>query len=136
MKMPISFKIYEDHGLFLSSWIGTISDSDLISSYKQLLEDENFKPGLHELADARKAEMSGVTTEGFRKLSAMVESHLAGKCHSFKTAVIAPEGFTYGMSRMYEIISYQNTETVRVFREPDEAIKWLGIENIKITDLT
>ena len=130
--MSISFKIYEDQRFFLSTWVGPISDSDLISSYKKLLEDKKFKPGFHELADARKAGLSGITGEGFHRLSSMVESHLAGKCKEFKTAIIAPTDFHFGMSRMYQIISDEKIENVMVFREPSEAIKWLGIEEIEI----
>ena len=130
--MPISFKIFEDDGFFLSTWVGSISDSDLQSSYKQLLEDEKFKPGFNEIVDARNAQISDVTSEGLRNLSSMVESHLAGKCEGFKTAVIAHKDFLYGMSRMYEMISDGKTETVRVFRGPSEAIKWLGIQDFTI----
>ena len=130
--MPISFTIYEERGFFLSSYVGVISDSDLLSSYKQLLEDEKFKPGFHELADMRNAQMTGVTSEGLRHLSSMVESHLTGKCKGFKTAVIAPKDFLYGMSRMYEMISDGTSETVMVFKEPNKAIEWIGIEDFSI----
>jgi hypothetical protein len=130
--MPISFKIYEDREFFLSTWSGVISDSDLLSSYKQLLEDDNFQPGFHELIDLRNTQTIDATAEGYRQLSTMVEGHVFGQCDGFKTAVIAPKDHLFGMSRMYEMISDGNTETVMVFKDPNEAVKWLGIDDVTL----
>lgn len=130
--MPISFTIYEDRGFLLSTWSGVISDPELLSSYKQLFENERYKPGFHEIADLRNAEMSGVTGEGYRRLSMLVENHLKGKCEGFRSAIIADEDYVFGMSRMYEMISGEELEEVMVFREPYEAAKWLGIDDFHI----
>ena len=134
--MPILFTIYEERGFFLSTWSGVISDDDLLTSYKTLFGDEKYKPGFHEIADTRNADITGVTSDGFRKLFQMVESHLTGKCEGFKTAIIAPEAYIYGMSRMYEMLSegMSNTvsETVMVFKDPAEAIKWIGVEDFSL----
>ena len=80
----------------------------------------------------KNAQMGGVTVEGFRLLTTMVENHLAGKCEGFKTAVIAPKDINYGMSRMYQVLNEGKLETVMVFREPNEAIKWLRINDFSL----
>jgi len=126
--MGISFKIFEEYGFFLSSWVGSISDSDLLSSYKQLFENEKFKPGFHEIVDMRNAEMDRVTSDGMGRLASMVERNLSGKCEGFKTAVIAPENLPFGLSRVYEAVSSQSPEDVMVFRELNSALKWIGVD--------
>ena len=130
--MPVSFTIFEERGFFLSTWSGAITDSVLLSSYKQLFEDEKYKPGFHEIADLRKARFDNLTSEGFRNLSKMVDSYLAGKCESFKTAMIVSHDFPYGMSRMYEVFSSNTPETVQVFRDPNKAIEWIGVGNFSL----
>jgi hypothetical protein len=130
--MPISFTFYAEHELFLSKWEGDISDSDLLQSYKQLFNRDKYKPGFHQITDIRNADMSGVTSKGLRQLSIMVEEHLSGKCEEFKTALTAPKDREFGFSRMYEMLSDESPEKVMVFRGIDDALKWLGIEEISI----
>ena len=127
--MPITFSIYEERGFFVSSWVDAISDSDLLSSYMQLFENEQYKPGFHEIADMRNAQMVGVTSEGMYRLASMAKDHLAGNCESFKTAVIAPEDLAFGLSRIYAAFGYKSPENVMVFKEPDKAFKWIGADS-------
>ena len=124
--MSISFTVFAEDGFFVSSWVGRVTDSDLLSSYKQLLESEEFRPGFHEIADVRNAQMPSVTSGGLRQLVSMVETYLAGKCDGFKTAVIAPETLPFGLARQYAVFSDKSPENVMVFKEPKEALKWIG----------
>jgi hypothetical protein len=127
--VPILHTINEELGVVLSSLVGAISDSDLLPSYKQLYENEKWKPGFHEIVDLRNAQMNGVTSEGLRQLSSLVESYTNGKCESFKTAVIAPEDLPFGLARIYAAISSETPERVMVFRDLNKAFEWLGIED-------
>lgn len=130
--MPIFFKVYEEHGLFISSWDGAVSDCDLLPSYKQLFENEKYRPGFHEIADLRQAQMTTVTGEGLRQLNSMVAQYLAGKCEGFKTAVIAPRDLPFALARQYEAYSSESPESVMVFREVSEALKWIGVDDSSI----
>ena len=114
--MGISFRIHGEHGFFISEWVGPISDSDLVPAYMELLGNEAYRPGFHELTDLRRAQMGGVTSTGLRSLALVVERHLAGKCDSFRTAVVAPEDLEFGLSRVYEAMSRESPEHVMVFR--------------------
>ncbi len=84
--MGISYTIYEKHGFFVSSWVGAISDSDLLPSYKKLLENEKFKPRFHEIADMRNAQMVGVTGEGLRRLSSIKNCTTAAQFSRFPSS--------------------------------------------------
>ena len=125
--MAILHTINQEHGVVLSTWVGVISDSDLLQSYKQLYEDERWKPGFHEIVDAREAQVSDVTSTGLRRLSSMVEGYVAGV--GFRTAIVASKDLHFGLARLYEAVSDASPETVMVFREMDEAIEWIGVDD-------
>ena len=130
--MPISFTIYEGQELFVSLWAGSVSDLDMLSSYKDLFENEQYKPGYNEIVDARNAQMDGVTSVGLRNLASMVNQYLSGKTVSFKTAIIAPANSSFGISRMYEVFANDSPEQVRVFREPNDALEWIGVKDFHL----
>ncbi len=126
--MGISFKIYEKQRFFISIWSDTVSDSDLLSSYKLLLENEKFKPGFNEIVDMRNAQLGGVTGGGLFRLNSMVEGFLSGKCEKFKTAVVASEDLHTEITRIYKCISIESAENVMVYGELKEALKWIGVD--------
>ncbi len=127
--MPILHTINEQLGIVLSSWVGQISDSELLPSYQQLYENELWKPGFHEIVDLRDADMSSVSSEGLDRLASMVKRYTIGKCDEFKTAVVAPDDLHFGIARIYEVHSSESPEIVMVFRDLNRAFEWLGIEN-------
>ncbi len=115
--------------MFVSSWEGELSDSDLLAAYKQLLDSEQYKPGFHEIADLRNAQLATVTADGLRELNTMVVDRLTGKSDDFKTAIIAPENLPFGFSRLYEAYSQESPENVTVFREVSKALQWIGVDD-------
>jgi hypothetical protein len=125
--VPISFSFNPERGVFVSKWVGAISDLELLQSYEELLASDEFVPGFHEIADARAADLSGVSVGGFTQLTTMVERAVAGKTDGFKTAVVAPKDLSYGLARMYQALSDESPETVRVFREAAGVLEWLGV---------
>lgn len=127
--MPILHTINEQLGIVLSSWVGQISDSELLPSYQQLYENELWKPGFHEIVDLRDADMSSVSSEGLDRLASMVKRYTIGKCDEFKTAVVSPDDLHFGIARIYEVHSSESPEIVMVFRDLNRAFEWLGIEN-------
>jgi len=76
----------------------------------------------------RNAQLDDVTSDGLHCLSLLVKDYLTGKCEEFKTAVIAPDDLSFGIARIYEAISFNSPESVMVFREKNEALKWIGVD--------
>lgn len=126
--MAILHKIYEEYGIVVSTLVRAISDDDLVTAYQELYENERWKPGFNEIVDLRRADMEGVTGEGLRRLSAMVDHYVHGRSEGFKTAIVASDDLPYGLARMYDAISTDSPENVRVFKELDEALDWIGID--------
>jgi len=125
--MPILHTINRDLKLVMSSWVGDISDSDLLPSYRKLYDDASWQPGFSEIVDLRDAELSSVTSEALRRLASMVDGYTRGKCEQFKTAVIAPSNLPFGIARMYEVYADTSPEDVKVFRDLKPAFEWIGI---------
>ena len=124
--MPITFEFHAEHDFFVSTWEDEIMDSDLQSSYDALFRNKAYKFGYHEIVDVREADMTGVTGEGMRQLSLMVQQRLGGNRIGFKTAIVAPEDLNFGISRMYEMMSDDSPESVSVFREWADALAWVN----------
>ena len=126
--MTIDHKIFGEQGIVITTLVGAVTDADILPGYMRLYEDENWKPGYHEIVDLRNAKMDGVTAEGLRSLSVMVEGYVAGKCDRFKSAVVAPKDLPFGLARLYEALSEESPESVKVFRNMKDALGWVGVD--------
>ena len=128
--MPITFSINHENGYSIAKFKGRISDDELLNAYKSFYTGEDWRPGLNELVDFSDADLKEITIEGIRNLAKLAENVF--KAHniiSVKTAVYAPKDFSFGLSRMYEAISFESPENVNVFRDILEAEMWLKKEN-------
>ena len=126
--MPISFTINEGLGVFLSSYVGDITDSSLLLSYQQLFEGGKWNPGFHEIVDARNVQPCGITHNGLYNLSLLIKRYTDGKCERFKAAIIAPETIASGLAHFYEVVSVESLKDVMIFEEPTKALKWIGVD--------
>ena len=80
-----------------------------------------------EIGDARGAERLDVTPEGIRRFAQFDEEHrerLAG----YRLALIVGDDRTFGLARMYEALTRENVEGVRVFRDEAAAREWIGLD--------
>jgi len=121
----ISHRIHPTLRIVVSRWTGGASDAELLDQYRTLYEDPDWQPGFAEIADLREADMSGVSSKGLAALAKMVEDYVKEAATEFKTAVIVARDVNYGLARVYESYSAQSPETVRVFRDPAEALSWV-----------
>lgn len=62
--MPISFTINHEQGYFISKYVGKLTDDELVESYKNFSEGDDWIPGLNELADLSEMDATIVTTDG------------------------------------------------------------------------
>ena len=127
--MPIKFSIVKDQKLVISTFTGDVNDSELLTSYDRLINNQEFMIVENEVADMRNAQMTRVSATALFSLSKLVQDHLNKQKKPFKTAVIAPKSLPYGLSRQYEMYSEKSPESVRVFKTLNEAYKWLELED-------
>ncbi|MBN1492584.1 MAG: hypothetical protein JW938_00405 [Candidatus Omnitrophica bacterium] len=118
-------KMIEDKKLALTIFSEDVSDEVLIAAREAMVRHPQWKPGFNEIVDIRKATSEHVTAKGLRHLMAIVRKHVKV---NFKTAIVAPDLLSYGMSRTYEAITAESFEEVAVFKTMEEACEWIGID--------
>jgi hypothetical protein len=123
--MPVSYQIDEALGLVLTTATGVLTDTDILQHKARVVADPRWKPGMRELADARSIDRFEVTTAGVRQMTALDE-HNAAALESYALAIVVGHDAAYGMARMYQMLTEHTIPHVRVFRDMDEAKRWIA----------
>lgn len=122
--MGLSFRVLREQKLVVSTFTDAITDRALVSAYGRLFQEGVWQPGFDEVADLRGGDFTAVTSGGLEELFSLAEKALDGV--PIRTAVIAPRDLPFGLGRLYEALAAESPEVVQVFREPAEALEWLG----------
>lgn len=127
--MAIHFTVFPDENYFLSRYVGAVTDSELLDSYRAFLEGElegeHWQPGMNELVDAQHADFTQLSSRGLRQLQDFAESFLDQQGASMRTAVFAPHDLPYGLARVYAAMAESSPELISIFRDLDNARLWL-----------
>ncbi len=70
-----------------------------------------------------------------RRVSQLTQAFLGNDPRGMRTAVVATSDLSFGLSRMYRTLSDLTSETVTVFRDADEAMKWLDVSPVPLAEL-
>jgi len=121
--MTVESVILSELGVIVTRVTGTPGFQEIRQHQRSLASDPEFDPDFHHLFDLSQVQDLRITTEEIRELaSSGVFSP------SSRRAVVAPRDAMFGLSRMYEGFSHLPEGAVRVFRNPEEAIRWLGMD--------
>jgi hypothetical protein len=124
--MPIYYFIREDHSVILSIHIGVVSDEELITSYSVIYKDARFSTKYRWLVDLSAAESRVRSITALHTMVTVSQEPYEG-VSTPRAAVIAPRDISFGLARMYEGLSRPVPKELRVFRDAQEAVEWLGI---------
>jgi hypothetical protein len=100
---------------------GEIRDEDMLSLAIDIENDPEVKPDFSMLLDVRRADVRSVTSAGVRRLA---ERPFALAPES-RRGVVVPDELSFGMARMYEALRDKLGGAIRVFRDFDEAKRWV-----------
>jgi hypothetical protein len=100
---------------------GEIRDEDMLSLAIDIENDPEVKPDFSMLLDVRRADVRSVTSAGVRRLA---ERPYALAPES-RRGVVVPDELSFGMARMYEALRDKLGGAIRVFRDFDEAKRWV-----------
>ena len=129
--MPITFERNHDDGYLEIKYKGQISDSELINSYKSYFSSDDAIPVLNDLTDLSEADLTNLSTDAIRELADyIIRLYKETGIKSLKTAIYAPESLQFGLSRIYNAISFENPQDMKLFRDREKAIQWLRQSNI------
>ena len=102
--------------------IGGLGDAELQSLGDQLEKNPEVAPDFAVLIDLRQADGKTVTSAGVRSLATRALIFSAAS----KRAVVVPSDLGFGMARMYEMLREGRGGGMRVYRDYDEARRWVA----------
>ena len=124
--IAIRFEFDPSRAWFTSHWTGRLEDHEIFDQYSKLYSSDEWVATMSELVDLSDADLRAVTGEGLASLAEMIEGVFKeADVATSKTAVYSPSNLPYGLARVYEAYTYQSPESVQVFRDRDQALRWL-----------
>ncbi len=79
-----------------------------------------------ELVDLSNADLSNITADGLARLAeGLADFFEEAGVAVHRTAVYSAEDLPFGLARLYEAYTFESPETVLVFRDREEALRWL-----------
>lgn len=124
--MPIEAKVDERWGLVEIVIAGEVTESELAGAADRYFSESWAALPLG-LLDLREVVATDVSASLIREAATRAASQVDPHLESGKFAIVAPRDFLFGMARMYEILRSDSPVEVRVFRDRQEALLWLGI---------
>ncbi len=125
--MPIESYVRPDHNLAIIVHTGRVPDDEFLTFYKSFFESDTFKPPVNILVDLRETSSSSRSPEALLSFAESVEAKLSDITASTKVAVVAPKDLSFGLARMYDVLSGSVQWNFVVFRAMDAALAWLGL---------
>jgi hypothetical protein len=125
--MPIESYVKTEHDLIIFKHIGRVEDDEFLSFYRSFFESDKFKPPMDVLVDLRETSSITRSPEALLRFAEFAESKLANIAPATKIAVVASKDRSFGLARMYEILSDSVKWDFVVFRSMDAALAWLGL---------
>ncbi|GAV19442.1 hypothetical protein MMIC_P0376 [Mariprofundus micogutta] len=114
----------DDLNIIFASSIGEVSLDDLMSYYS-MISSYDLKEGYRVFVDY--SDISLKLAERDIPKMAEARNELVLSPDRTKIAVYCNKDLVFGLARMYQMLLDQEHYDLRVFRDKDEARKWLGI---------
>lgn len=124
--MPGGYSIDPARSLVLSRAWDVLTGADLSRHARILAADPGFKLNFNQLCDYRDVKEIRADAAAIRELAAL-NPFGAGA----RRALIVSSDVVFGMARMYQILTESSPDEFEVFRDLDEALKWLGVADEK-----
>jgi hypothetical protein len=123
--MPATYTIDQAAGVVRIVCSGVFTNQEMIDCMEQLYRDPARKPGMPSLIDCRGVETMQVSPAGCQA-AATIEATIVDPVQPpWAVAVIAPQDEVYWIARTFEVLRAGSPQTVRVFRQPSDAERWL-----------
>jgi len=124
--MPCAYTIDLARSLVLSLGWGVLTDRELLAHVRALTADPRFARDFRQLADLRDVTDVQITASTIREMVGL-NPFGAGA----RRAVVVTNDVVFGMARMYQILSDESLDELRIFRKMDDALQWLWIADAK-----
>lgn len=125
--MPVLYKIIPGLKAMYVSGKGKVSVEEIITEGARMFSDNEWRNGYKIMIDYRGITEFDVKTDDVMKIVNQDKSneYLFDKS---KCAIIACSDLVFGISRMWEALSGNKKTETMVFRDIDEAMEWLEVD--------
>ena len=121
--MSVSYRIDKSLGVVFTKQEGVVTYQEVSDHQQALLQDPDFDPSFDQLVDGTKITDTSISGTEFRLIST---TNVFGE--GSRRAFVAPAlPAIYGMYRMGKILRDSESDEMQVFRDIEEARKWLGL---------
>jgi hypothetical protein len=103
------------------------SDADFIQTYTSLFDDPEYEPGMSKLIDLREADSVGRSGNALTTIGDLLTRQYEGSSVTTRIAIVAPADLSFGLGRMYGMLTDDAPQKVGVFRSVEKAVEWLGV---------
>ena len=121
--MPLKSVVVEEARLVVTRVSGVLKLPDLEENRASLLADPAFDPSFDHLFDLRGAEAGAFPSKDVEQAT-----RFRAFSETSRRAVVAPHDLSFGLARMYQSHRTDLSHGIRVFRDVDEALGWLGLD--------
>jgi len=123
--MAHSLALNDNLGVIVLRYWGSVNFTEVRLVFDELLQIPGFREGLKLVADFRQSEtpLTGAQVKSLADYGSLTDA----KWGTTKWAVVASNDVTYGLARMYEILTTGYRVVTHVFRNAAEADDWLGL---------
>ena len=122
--MAFSFRIDTKHSIVLFKATEILSTNDVLTCVEKVVADPEFRSEFDHLVDLRQVTDFEASSEDVKTRA--TRNHDDKRLNASRIAIVTSSDLVFGMSRMYAILMEDAPITVRVFRNMEDAMTWLG----------
>jgi hypothetical protein len=124
--MPVTYRLDTSAEVVLATAHGIVTDDEFLAYATRMVNDPLIDPAVDQLLDLRDVDDAAVMTDTIRRVAEIFRGFDPIPARS-KLAIVASKDLLFGMARMYEVYRDRDEASIRVFRDIDEARRWLGL---------
>ena len=124
--MSVNTKFDKINNIIINTVNGDFTVNEFIDTFTKMLSNPDFSPGMNALWDFRNASLSSLSSNDLEKMIIFMERNIPQRGIDYKLAGVVSKDVDYGISRMFDAYAENLPLKKRVFRDYDEAIKWLS----------
>ncbi len=123
--MPVTLTYNPQKKILYLTVVGPLSLEEYVATIQRITHSPEYPPNVSALWDLRKADLQSADRTFFKKILERREQHRERE--HVKVALIASSDLEYGMSRMFEALSENETisQKLMVFRDYEKGERWL-----------
>lgn len=122
--MPVTYRFEPEANLTIVTMSGPVGFDDLAGAFLERLGHPDHRPGMNILLDGRDAVLE-FSADDIRRLVLLFEQKRDERGAGIRFAMASHQDLTFALGRMYEAYAVRLPEQVRVFRDFDDAMRWV-----------